>query len=274
MVSCRVVYSLRWEAVYSLIPVFHADWTAAAGSGSSLLVIVLGVIFVVVVVFPIAWNTTNTLYEFFVVFLSLVVLDLYLILGPTGRRFCSVGVIVVLFVSVVLDGAVGAVGCIKVDFRAAAAAGTTTSSSVVFVFGLFLLGSSSVDCKCGAVCAVSVIFVVVFIGVVFSAVVFGVCVVSVGDLYFLALSSASAYFLVLVSVITGDVDCAVRINVVFSVVVFGVGVAGVVSVVGVVCIGVCYLCLILVLVFLLLLLVCIFLLCWYRGVIFLLLLLL
>ena len=68
--------------------------------------------------------------------------------------------------------------------------------------------SSSVDCDCGAVRAVGVMFVVVF----------GVCVGGVGDLYFLALSP---------SVITGAVDCAVRaVGVIFVdvFIVFGVGV--------------------------------------------------
>ena len=44
---------------------------------------------------PIAWKATNALYEFFVVFLFLV-LVLGVILGSTGLQFCLVGVIVVL----------------------------------------------------------------------------------------------------------------------------------------------------------------------------------
>ena len=97
----------------------------------------------------------------------------------------------VMFVLVVLDGTVVAVAC----------------TVVVFVFGFFLLGSSSVDCDCGAAHAVGVNFVVVFIGVVCSVVVFGACVVGVGGLYFHA---SLAYFLVLTAVITGAVYCTVR----------------------------------------------------------------
>ena len=89
-----------------------------------------------------------------------------------------------LFVSLDLDVVV-VVGtsCIKVDFRAAAAAtpGATVSSWIVFGVGLFLLGSASGDCNCGAVRVVvrvvGVIFVVVFIGVdfcIFCVLVFGV----------------------------------------------------------------------------------------------------
>ena len=59
--------------------------------------------------------------------------------------------------------------------------------AIFFVVGLFSLWLASVDCDCGAVCAVSVIFGVVFIGVVFD-----VCVVDAGELYFLALSTAVA----------------------------------------------------------------------------------
>ena len=66
----------------------------AAVFGATSIVVQRGV-FVVVVV-QIAWNTTNALYEFFVVFLFLV-LSLGLILGPAGCRFCLVGVIVLLF---------------------------------------------------------------------------------------------------------------------------------------------------------------------------------
>ena len=89
-----------------------------------------------IVVFQIAWDTTSALYEFFVVFLF-IVLGLGLILGPTRRRFCSVGVIVVLFLSAGLDGAAVALFACIVGF---------------FLVGFFLLGSLSV-----------VIFVVVFI---------------------------------------------------------------------------------------------------------------
>ena len=88
-----------------------------------------------IVVFQISWNTTNALYEFFVVFLFLVLVR-GLVLDSTGRRFCLVCVIVVLFVSLVLDVAVvvGA-SCIKVHFHAAAAtAGATVSSLIVFRF--------------------------------------------------------------------------------------------------------------------------------------------
>ena len=74
-----------------------------------------GGIFAVVVVFPIAWNTTNVLYKFFVAVLFLV-LGLGSILVPAGRRFCLVGVIVLLVVLVVLDGAVGAGAGIKFIF--------------------------------------------------------------------------------------------------------------------------------------------------------------
>ena len=100
---------------------------------------IIGVVAVVVAV-PIDWNAMNALYEFFVVF-PFLVLDLGMILVPTRRQFCLVGVIVVLFLSVVLDGAVVAVACIV----------------VVFVFEFFLLVSSSVVCG---------IFVVVCGGVV------------------------------------------------------------------------------------------------------------
>ena len=148
MVSRRPLYSLQCEAVCSLI----TDWIAAVGLGLVVIVffillslfglyscclgiaavvgaapgIVQGSIFVVVAV-PIGWKATNILYGFFVVFLFLV-LGRGVVLDTTGRRFCLVGVVVVLFLSIVLDGAVVAVvSCIKGDVRAAAA-----------VVGLFL----------------------------------------------------------------------------------------------------------------------------------------
>ena len=107
------------------------------------------------------------------VFLFLV-LDLGLILVPTRRRFCLVGVIVVLFLSVVLDGAVLAVAsCIKYDVRAAAAAGAAASSSVVFAVGSILR-------DCGAVCAIVVIFVVFLINLDVLALLASSCAVDCG----------------------------------------------------------------------------------------------
>ena len=183
-------------------------------------------IFVVVAV-PIAWKATNALYGFFVVFLFLV-LGRGVVLGPTRCRFCLVGVVVVLFLPVVLDGAVGAVvSCIKGDVRAAAtaAAGAMVSSSGVLVVGLFFLGSLAWDCG-----AVVVIFVVVFIAIDFCSFfgvdcllqhsvpvfgfrvvsVFGFCVVSS-----LGIVGFGSCILVSVLVITGAVDsgrvCAVGV---------------------------------------------------------------
>ena len=72
------------------------------------------------------------------VFLFLV-LGLGLILGLTGWRCSLVGLIVVLFVLVVLDGAVVAVACIEGDFLAAAAAIGAASSSLVGVLGVIFV---------------------------------------------------------------------------------------------------------------------------------------
>ena len=69
----------------------------------------------------------------------MVVLVLGLILVPKGRRFFLVGVVVVLVMLVVLDGAVVAVAGIKDDFRAAAAAAGATASLSVDVLGVSLL---------------------------------------------------------------------------------------------------------------------------------------
>ena len=64
------------------------------------------------------------------------------ILGSTECRFSLLVIIFVLFVSMVLDGSVAAVACIKVDFHGAAAvsAGAAASSSVgvrVVIFGVW-----------------------------------------------------------------------------------------------------------------------------------------
>ena len=59
-------------------------------------------------------------------------LVLGLILVLVGRWFCLLVIIFVLFVSMVLDGAVAAVACIKVNFcvTASTSAGAAASSSV------------------------------------------------------------------------------------------------------------------------------------------------
>ena len=123
---------------------------------------------------PFAWNATNALYELFVVRLDLV---LGLILIPVGRRFCLLVVIFVLFVSMVLDSAVAAVACVKVNFRVAAA-GAAASLLVGFNFLVSLsVITGAVDS--GGVCAVGVIFVGV-IGLYVLALLMSSCAVDCG----------------------------------------------------------------------------------------------
>ena len=107
-------------------------FASAAGATASSLFFDQGGIFVFVAV-PVAWNATNALYEFFVVFPVIV---LGLILGLVGRLFCLLVVIVVLFISMGLDGA-GAVASIEFDVRAAA--GVVTSALVIFQGVIFIV---------------------------------------------------------------------------------------------------------------------------------------
>ena len=133
---------------------------AAAGATASSLVVVQGGIFDVVV-FQIAWNTTNTLYVFFVVFL-------FLVLGRgTGRRFCLVGFVVV-FVGlccltsllapadflIVLSIAGGNVGDNVCVVLVVAFGVVVFSVDVVFVFGLYTLTSAVVVGGIGVDCVV------------------------------------------------------------------------------------------------------------------------
>ena len=140
VVVCIVLPFLTVVLEYAVVCI-KGYFRTAAGATASALVGVLEVIFDVVAD-PIAWNATNTLYEFFVVVL---VKDLVLILVPAGRWFAAsvfysslLVIVVVLVLLVVLDGTVVVVVVVagnKVDFRG----GAVASSPVVFHGVIFVV---------------------------------------------------------------------------------------------------------------------------------------